>query len=41
LPRAAAPKESSDLSQRVSALEEQVLTLRAEIEALKAPREHN
>src|SRR5579862_8731626 len=41
LPRAAAPEKSTDLSQRVSALEEQMLTLRAEIEALKALRERN
>jgi uncharacterized protein len=39
LPGAAAPAESSDLSQRLRALEEQVLTLRAEVEALKSPRE--
>jgi uncharacterized protein len=39
LQRAAAQVESPDLSQRVSALEEQVLKLRAEIDALKAARE--
>jgi hypothetical protein len=38
LERAAATFESPDLSQRVSALEEQVLALRAEIEALKRER---
>jgi uncharacterized protein len=39
LQTATAQVESPDLSQRVSALEEQVLKLRAEIDALKAARE--
>jgi hypothetical protein len=38
LPKPASVRESPDLSQRVSALEELVLQLRAEVDALKAPR---